>query len=248
MHPQRVVQTALQLRAAGYSATEISRRIGVPRPTIRDWLGGKLPATQTRSPFACARCGHEHDLSELPRAYVYLLGLYLGDGCISPVHRGVYRMRIALDTRYPKIVASAAAAVTEIVRRPAHVQSRSGNWVEVSAYWKGWPCLFPQHGPGPKYARPIVLADWQLTLVRRWPEELLKGLIQSDGCRFQNTGRGGWSHPRYSFSQVSHDIIRIFCHACELIGVRWTRAGERTIYISRVADVAKLDEFIGPKC
>jgi hypothetical protein len=158
----------------------------------------------------------------------------------------VYRLRIALDTRYPEIIASAAAAVTEIRRRAALVQPKNGNWVEVSAYWKAWPCLFPQHGAGPKYARPIVLTDWQLELVNTWPDELLKGLIHSDGCRFQNTGRG-WSHPRYSFSQVSDDIRGIFCFACDLMGLHWTKAGKRIIYISRKADVARLDEFIGPK-
>jgi len=72
------------------------------------------------------------------------------------------------------------------------------------------------------------------------------GLIHSDGCRFQNTGRN-WSWPRYSFMQVSDDIRRIFCEACDLIGVRWTASGKHTVYVSRKADVARLDDFIGPK-
>jgi hypothetical protein len=62
-----------------------------------------------------------------------------------------------------------------------------------------------------------------------------------------NTGRRGWSWPRYSFSQVSDDIRAIFCYACDRMGFRRTKAGERTIYISRKADVALLDTFIGPK-
>jgi hypothetical protein len=247
MHPPHTVQAALGLGAAGFNATEIGRKLGIPRATVRDWLAGKLPGRATRDPNACEQCGRQHRFPELSPTYVYLLGLYLGDGCISAVDRGVYRMRIALDTRYPDIIASAAAAVAEIRGKPAYVQSMKGNWVKVSSYWKAWPCLFPQHGPGPKHARPIVLAEWQLELVERWPEELLKGLIESDGCRFENTGRGGWSHPRYSFTQASDDIRGIFCHACDLIGLRWTRAGERTIYVSRVADVAKLDQFVGPK-
>jgi len=103
------------------------------------------------------------------------------------------------------------------------------------------------NGPGKKHERPIVLTDWQLELVECWPRELLQGLIQSDGCRFQNTGRGGWSHPRYAFDQASDDIRGIFCDACDRLVLHWTRSGERTIYISRKADVARLDEFIGPK-
>jgi hypothetical protein len=206
-----------------------------------------LDPTAANAPV-CDLCGHDaHDFAQLPAAYVYLLGLYLGDGCISPVHRGVYRLRIALDTRYPGVIRSAAVALSEIRGRKAHVQSQSGNWVEVSGYWKSWPCLFPQHGPGKKHERPIVLTEWQRELVSRWPDQLLRGLIHSDGCRFINTGRGNWSWPRYNFRQASIEIRGIFCDACDLMGLHWTRAGQRTIYVSRKADVAKLDEFIGPK-
>jgi hypothetical protein len=66
-------------------------------------------------------------------------------------------------------------------------------------------------------------------------------------CRSRNTGRGNWVCPRYAFYQVSTDIQEIFCSACEAIGVHWTKAGARTIYVSRKADVALLDTFIGPK-
>ena len=31
---------------------------------------------------------------------------------------------------------------------------------EVKSYSKHWPCLFPQHGPGRKHGRPIVLEEW----------------------------------------------------------------------------------------
>ena len=80
----------------------------------------------------------------------------------------------------------------------------------------------------------------------RHPTAFLRGLIRSDGCRFENTGRDGWRAPRYGFYNLSDDIIAMFCWACELIGVHWTEAGN-TIYVSRKADVARLDEFIGPK-
>jgi hypothetical protein len=72
-------------------------------------------------------------------------------------------------------------------------------------------------------------------------------LIHSDGYRFQNTGRGNSSSPRYGFTQVSDDIRSIFCNACNLLGLHWTTAKATTIYVSRKADVALLDTFIGPK-
>jgi hypothetical protein len=62
-----------------------------------------------------------------------------------------------------------------------------------------------------------------------------------------NTGRAGWRAPRYAFSNRSADIHDIFRRTCEALGVRWTAAGADKTYVSRQADVARLDEFIGPK-
>jgi hypothetical protein len=128
-----------------------------------------------------------------------------------------------------------------------HMQLTPKNYVEVHAYSKSWPCLFPQHGPGKKHERKIELTGWQQEIVDLAPGLLLRGLIQSDGCRFINTGRGGWRAPRYSFSNLSIDIKRIFCEACDRIGLHWTTAPPRSVYVSRKADVAKLDQFVGPK-
>ena len=104
----------------------------------------------------------------------------------------------------------------------------------------------PQHGPGPKHKRRIELEAWQWIHVEDNPELLLRGLIHSDGHRFINTGRR-WRHPRYGFTNVSTDIKHIFCETCDLLGLRWTKSGPKTIYVSRKADVARMDEFIGPK-
>ena len=68
----------------------------------------------------------------------------------------------------------------------------------------------------------------------------------SDGSRFMNTCRN-WSQPRYAFSNFSPDIKRIFTDTCDLLGLRWTTSGRKTIYVSRKADVERMDEFIGPK-
>jgi hypothetical protein len=116
----------------------------------------------------------------------------------------------------------------------------------VSAYWKHWPVLFPQHGAGPKHLRRITLEPWQQARTDLDPALLLRGLIQSDGCRFINTGSKGWSHPRYSFSNRSADIRAIFCAACDRLGLRWTTA-PHTVYVSSKDDVRLLDQLVGPK-
>ncbi len=151
-----------------------------------------------------------------------------------------------LDVKYPGIIDTASAALSSVRGKASGVQARPRNCVELYSYWRSWPCLFPQQGRGKKHDRPIALADWQAQLVDRRPENLLRGLVHSDGCRFQNTGKN-WSWPRYSFRNHSADIRSIFCRACDGLGLRWTASGRYTIYVSRKADVAKLDEFIGPK-
>jgi hypothetical protein len=241
-----LVNQSLVLAGEGLSTSEVARRLGVPRSTVRDWLAGRLPGSFHRGGTGCAPCGAAHDLAGLPPVYVYLLGMYLGDGCLSPHPRGVFKLRISLDARYPGIAAECEQAIRTVMPRNRVGRVGYGGWHELFAYSKCWPCLFPQHGPGRKHERKIGLTDWQTRLVARWPALMLRGLIHSDGCRFQNTGRG-WSHPRYSFANKSEDIKGIFCDACDLMGLRWTRSGEKTIYVSRKADVAVLDRFVGPK-
>jgi hypothetical protein len=255
MRPSEQVNVVLDLAASGKSPLTISRETGIPRSTIRGWLAGRLPNGHAINRTACPQCGApQHRFAELPPDYLYLLGLYLGDGCLSAHPRGVYRLRLFFDSRYPAIVDAAAAAIRSVLpanrinrllRSGGYVNSSPRSNVELSVYSRTLPCLFPQHGPGRKHERRIALVDWQRELVGKHPEQLLRGLIHSDGCRFVNTGRN-WRHPRYCFSNRSEDIRSMFCDACDLLGVHWTTA-PRTVYVSRVRDVALLDEFIGPK-
>jgi hypothetical protein len=258
VHSGATVAEALRLRdEEDLGAREVARRLGLPLPTVRDWHAGKLPRTYRlfANGTACPRCGQDdHRVEDLGPAYVHLLGLYLGDGSISQHPRGVFRLRVFLDRKYPQIVEECAESLQSTVPcNRVHVLLTSSNCYSVSSYTRAWPCLFPQHGHGPKHTRPIFLAEWQQELAKRWPEQLLKGLIQSDGCRSYSTGKGGWSQPRYAFSNVSTDITSIFCSACDCLGLRWTasfptrESAAVSIYVSRKADVARLDEFVGPK-
>lgn len=240
----------MQLASNGLNACEIARQTGIARSTLREWIAHGPPRGRgLRCGPTCERCGWgSHAFDELPPLYTYLLGLYLGDGCISGHPRGVFKLRVVLDVKYPGIVDECQEAMQLVMpQSKASRQRREDNCFEVHSYSKAWPCLFPQHGPGRKHERAIVLRDWQWCHAVREPELLLRGLIHSDGCRFINTGRGGWRNPRYTFCNVSDDIKRIFCDACDLLGLRWTVAPPKTIYVSRKADVARLDEFVGPK-
>jgi hypothetical protein len=176
--------------------------------------------------------------------------MYLGDGCLS-LTRGIWRLRIVLDTRYPGIIEECARSIEAVMpSKRAHVmRRRDGHCVQVSMWWKHWPCLLPQHGPGPKHHREIRLEPWQQTIVDHGHEPFLRGLIHSDGCRFiarHRQGESVWSVPRYVFSNRSEDIKDLFCASCDAVGVRWTRT-RRDVAVARRASVAQLDAFIGPK-
>lgn len=247
MHPEVAVEAVAKLAQNGLRASEIARRTGIPRSTVRDWLGGQTPRRDREA--SCENCGgRRHSYSALPSRYVYLLGMYLGDGCIPMHPREVYRLRIVLDLMYPGVIEECEDAVRAVTSGNQVTRvAKPGRCLEVASYSKAWPCLFPQHGPGRKHTRSIELTMWQRDLVRQRPDLLLRGLVHSDGCRFTNTGRGGWECPRYSFCNRSEDIKAIFCEACSLLGLRWTRSGSKTIYVSRKRDVELLDMFIGPK-
>lgn len=255
MHSDETVATVLALRNSGLNAAEISRHTGVARTTICNWLRGQVPRKGgVRARGRCLRCAGY--LFPVPNAtevaYAQLLGLYLGDGCISRHARGVHRLRISLDRAYPAIVGECSALITILAPDNAVtvIRHRHQRVDEPSAYSKHWPCLFPQHGPGMKHQRPIVLEPWQRALVDRHPWRFLRGLIQSDGCRSINTIRHPkrtYAYPRYEFSNRSDDIRGLFGEYCDRVGVEWRRMNRWTISVARRESVAQMDRHIGPK-
>jgi hypothetical protein len=259
MRSQEEYEAALLLVDQGINDCEIGRRLGISRVTIRGWRtaraagsGGRtISWTGKRRNVACFRC--EGIAPVDPRAYTYLFGIYLGDGTLTPFPRDVYDFRVSCDLRYPNIVNEIATAIT-IVRGSDTVGFVAARGCVVAhAYWKHWPCLFPQHGPGRKHERKIVLEPWQAELVTQHPDELVKGLIQSDGNRHVNRVRGRldrakrYEYPRYMFTNASKDILGIFTDALDGLGVHWTQTTERVISVARRDDVAYLDTFVGPK-
>ena len=239
MRPDDERRVVAHLAAGGLNACQIADIAAIPRSTLRYWL---------RNPAPRPRAEPSLELESLPKAvYSYLLGFYLGDGCLSLGPREVYRLRIKTDARYPGVIAQCAEAMQAVMpKNRVAIQQMPYRAVEIGCSSKRWPLLFPQHGPGPKHARRIVLEPWQEEIVARHPRELLRGLIHSDGCRVLNRVNGK-DYPRYFFTQVSDDIRRIFCEACRRVGVAYTWNNWKTVSIARAPSVALLDTFVGPK-
>ena len=150
MRPAEEFDAVQRLIAAGVNDCAIARQTGIPRCTVRDWRCRPQLRPRYSRGSPCA-----HDFSHLPaRSYSYLLGLYLGDGCISR-HPRAWRLRIVLDDKYPGIIEHCRAAMDALMPgQRAAVLRRVSNCTEVSLYSNHWPCLFPQHGPGRKHLRP----------------------------------------------------------------------------------------------
>jgi hypothetical protein len=204
----------------------------------------------TATPPDAIACGDPRDLGA---AYVHLLALYLGDGCISRAPKNVWKLRIFHDRQYPGLIEQCATAIESVRGRPPGRMPEPG-CVELYSNWKHWTCLLPQHGPGRKHQRAIVLRDWQDRLVRAHPWELVRGLIHSDGCRVVNrvkralkSGVKEYDYVRYFFTNTSPDIRQLFTEACALIGVDCRPDGEKNISVARRHSVHILEGFIGPK-
>lgn len=229
------------------SQNAASKQLGVSRAAIRDWVRNPTPTPNSRTAVP--------DVKALdPWAYAHLLGLYLGDGHIAAMRRGVHQLRITCDDKYPRIIAEASLSMHRVRPLARIFLNPQVGCTNVCSYWKHWPTVLPQHGPGPKHRRRIALEAWQRDIVEIEPGRFLRGLFHSDGCRVMNwtvqTVAGKpkrYEYPRYQFSNESKDIIGICTSALDLVGIPWRMPRHNVVSVARREGVAALDEFVGPK-
>jgi hypothetical protein len=200
-----------------------------------------------------ARCEHLFVFTIQGSDYVYLLGLYLGDGSMSSANN---QLKVTLGAEYPGIILACAEAMERISPNRVSVRKQNiGECFQVYSAWYRWPLLFPQHDPGRKHTRPIVLTTWQWELVRHHREQFVRGLIHSDGCRTVNrfktklpSGRvAEYEYVRYFFSNMSADIRLLFRQVCDELGIRTTQSNHRNVSVAHRDSVAILERIVGPK-
>ena len=131
VHARETVNRALELAETGMSTSAVARELGIPRATVRDWRAGRMPRSLSGDrpePWT------EPGSAEVE--YCHLLGLYLGDGCISQAPRTTV-LRIFFDAAYPKLIAEAVRDVRRV--RPGasvHVfRQVPTNCVVVGSTW-----------------------------------------------------------------------------------------------------------------
>jgi hypothetical protein len=243
MHPAAVHEEVRSLVAAGVNDCEIARRTGLARTTVRDIRRPRAP----RSREICPRCWRPaRPVRFSPGEYAELLGLYLGDGCISPTAR-TQRLRLSLDAAHGQIVVDAERLLSRCfgANATSRVRADGGATAVVSVYSSHLACLFPQHGPGRKHDRHIVIEPWQRALLEAAPWAFLRGCVHSDGCFFVNR-TGPYRYLSVAFSNLSSDILDLFAGACDNVGATYRRY-QRCVRIYDRATVRDFACFVGCK-
>ena len=254
MYSADVRRNAVTLMERGMSLRSISTSTGISRATLYGWREHRVGVNPRA---VCPRCAPSPTLPEPEASYAYLLGLYLGDGCISRAStkdKDVWKLGIICADAWPGLRQECAQAMRD-VRPQSKVRTRQlAGCSEVISCSRHWPCLFPQHGPGRKHLRTIALAQWQDIIVRRYTGEFARGLFHSDGWRGVNRvrrtladGDHWYEYSRYQFSNKSADILRLCGEALDRLAVAWRFSRPDVISVARREAVARLDEFVGPK-
>ncbi|WP_411074341.1 helix-turn-helix domain-containing protein [Streptomyces sp. cmx-4-7] len=234
----------------------VAEQLNVPRGTVGWWLSEdrRKRGVRFERPTDCPRCTNRaFDTS----AYAYLLGLYLGDGHITS-RAEQHHLSIFCDTSWPMLIDAAEAAMRGVMPLPTIRRRTRQGCTEVKSFTKHWTCMFPQHGPGRKHERAIVLEPWQQEIVDAPPWEFVRGLVHSDGCRITNWTtrvvkgeRKRYEYPRYFFTNVPDDIRRLYTDTLDALGVEWTRCVRDgrpyNVSVARKASVALMDLHVGPE-
>jgi hypothetical protein len=242
----------MSLVDTGLTDRPLAAATGVVPATVRRWrLAPKPPDVVRRRRIA------EAWSVPVEATYCYLLGAYLGDGLVTLYPPNAWCLRIYNDRRYRSISDEILTAMRATFPggRVRLTPSSNSEADVLSVRHPAIARAFPQHGPGRKHNRAIVLADWQLAVTRTHPGALIRGLIHSDGCRAVNrfrtklpSGRTAeYSYVRYFFSNMSADVRGIFAEHCQLLGIRVTQSNHRNLSVSHRDSVAILEELVGPK-
>ena len=211
VRPRESVESALRCSDAGMPDAENAALHGVAVKTIRRWRREYQRRGKDRGQLhlapPCPRCD-DAPLDE--EAYAELLGWYLGDGHITRGRRDVFNLHVFNDARYVDDNARLGAMMARVKPGGRPHKRMTPGCVITTVSWKHWPCLFPQHGPGRKHERRIVLEDWQREVVTAHPAAFLRGLFHSDGCRVRNWASRPvagvakrYDYPRWQFPSLS---------------------------------------------
>lgn len=262
----------MKLHSNGMRIVDIVSLTGLTRSCVNNWInrGSKIHGNTAQLKYS--RLDPENpidslriktssdDVDKMYSAYSFVLGMYLGDGCISKVGR-TKSLQIALDMKYNKLNEYVVDQLTVLFGKKPYVLDRSvdrgqknkSNSLDVKVYSIDMGILFPHEGSGAKHLRKIELTEWQKRIIN--PIQLVKGLMMSDGSYFHcNT----YNRDNYSFCNASKDICRILIEMLDILGIKYNSHTKKKIgvkgtvlkthvNVNRREEVKKLHDLIGDK-
>lgn len=261
MWDEKNVRRAIELHKSGKNNCQIAREMLISRGTIKDWISaykrsGNENIRKNRVDGTAKLCNYLNNIlnkqyvggsNEEEKAYTYIFGLYLGDGYINKLKR-TQKLRIFQFSEYRRLINECAKALKILFpnNKVRCAKDRRYRCVNIIVHNNFLPNVFPQHGLGRKHNRKIVLEDWQKTVVSRWPKEFVRGLIDSDGCKFYaKDKKSGTKYLRFQFTNKSEDIKDLFCWACDLLGIKYNRRiGYKNVSVQTKDAVQAMDKFV----
>jgi hypothetical protein len=212
---ERMRQLSVVELAAGESSSSVSRRFEVGRATLRDW-GGRVGSAYDA--VGCLLC-----TKGKPAAgpYAHLLGLYLGDGCLSA-------------GKQHRVQAVGCVSVVSYWKhwRCHFPQHGSGPKHLREIQLTDWQRELVIEEPGP-FLRGLFHSDG--CRVANWTTRLVGG----EEKRYE--------YPRYQFSNESADIMALCQWALDPLAIPWRMPRRNALSVARREGVAVLDRHVGPK-
>ena len=238
---------------SGGSTRGIARAFSLNRATTK-WLWKRFQAGDGIPKQRLGPRSYKQllDTEEKRCQYSLLLGMYLGDGCLAKTGRKtgeVHTLILVSDETQDLVVRAAESAMMAIfpdnvVSVSPKIGARAYN-VKVSSI--NLVELFPQHGPGLKSKRRLIMKKWQWDIIIKYPWQFVRGLFLTDGSRYVSSAD---DCAKWSFGNKSPEIINFLRYALNLVGVNYgicnDYQGMFRFWIKK-CDVPTMDLMVGHK-
>ncbi len=252
----------MKLRSSGMKISEIVKVTGLTRSCINNWINRGSPRneqilsildnTKMNPIEVLVEMNSTINEIQLYSAYSFVLGMYLGDGCIHEVNHST-QLTFSLDKKYEALNEYVMKVSNQVFGKNPSIYDRSvnrgqkiiSNCINVKYSYKHLKLIFPQHGRGKKHLRTIELTEWQKSIIN--PVALCQGLFFSDGCYYLDSANNKWM---YSFTNKSTGIIEILRDSLERLNIRCNirdRGNSIVLTVKHKDDVRKLHDMIGDK-
>lgn len=147
---------------------------------------------------------------EFSKTLAYIVGVALGDGNLSRPNGRATRLRITCDAKYPRLAAEIVSSLTTLFpKNKVSKVERTSTYFDISVYSNTLDSLMPWSvGAGPKKVQVARVPGW-IKNDLHLSKACLKGLLQTDGCIYQDRG-----YQMLSFTnntrELAEDVQEIF--------------------------------------